>query len=110
MFVEGATEFAKGLRYTRHENDLSIEVCWLNIYGRNQWQERHNYSSHPIVAIYYAAAPPNCSSLILHSEHADTMLRPQYLGSDQVDHLRIKIDPVPGLMDVSYTHQTLPTI
>ena len=103
-FMEGATEFAKGLSYPMPENDLSIEVCWLNIYGRNQWQERHNHSSHPIVAIYYAAAPPNCSSLILHSEHADTMLRPQYLGSDQVDHLSIKIDPEPGMMVVFNGH------
>jgi ectoine hydroxylase-related dioxygenase (phytanoyl-CoA dioxygenase family) len=28
------------------------------------------------------------------------MLRPQYLGSDQVDHLSIKIDPEPGMLVV----------
>ena len=103
-FMEGATEFAQRLSYPLEENEISIDVCWLNVYGRGQWQERHNHSVHPMVAIYYAAAPPNCSGLILHSEHADTMVRPRYLGNDQIDHFTIRIDPEPGMMVVFNGH------
>lgn len=99
-FLEAATQFSTRMSYPLDSNELSIDGCWLNIYGRDHWQERHNHSANPIVAIYYVAAPPNCSSLILHSELADTMIRPRYLGNDQVDHLTVRIDPEPGMLVV----------
>jgi uncharacterized protein (TIGR02466 family) len=98
--LDAAGQFAAGMRYPMQKNEMSIDLCWLNVYGRDQWQERHNHSTYPIVAVYYVAAPPNCSSLILHSEQADTMIRPRYRGNDQFGKYSVQVDPEPGMIVV----------
>ncbi|MBL4721862.1 MAG: hypothetical protein JKY20_12130 [Alphaproteobacteria bacterium] len=96
--LEAGALFAEGMKYPMENNELVVDSCWLNVYGRDQWQERHNHSANPIVAVYYVAAPPNCSSLILHSELADTMIRPRYQGNDQIDKYTVQVDPEPGML------------
>jgi uncharacterized protein (TIGR02466 family) len=73
-------------------------MCWLNAYRRDHSQERHAHTNYVMAGIYYVKAPPNCSSLIIHSPKADTMVRPKAGQEIDVNRTFLKIDPEPGLM------------
>ena len=98
LFVEHMSNFANTMRYALDRNRITIDMCWLNVYGKNHSQERHAHINYAFSGIYYVKAPKKCSKLILHSPIADTMIVPKYKQTSDLNRYYTEIEPEEGLM------------
>ncbi len=97
-FMEALSQYADAMRYSLVHNKIIIDMCWLNVYGRNHSQERHAHTNYVMAGIYYVKAPPGCSNLIVHSPKSDIMIRPKVRRDTDANRTFVKIDPEPGMM------------
>lgn len=70
---EGAI-FARELALDIDNHPLTVQGCWLNVYGRGHSQEPHVHANSVISGAYYVKVPEGAPGLLIHSPFADSLI------------------------------------
>lgn len=102
-----AAHFGNIMSYNYGDKVLHLNDCWLNIYTGGHSQDTHVHQNHLISAVYFVAAPEDCSGLMFYSPRQYAMIQPALTEVTPINTMETEYTPSSGdlvLFDSAVKH------